>query len=1525
MKKLLTLLLALGLLCTWATGEEITAAEEEMPIGFEEEPVAYEACEETEEVIAFEEELIPEEAIEEIEAAAAEEQAVSIEEEKELLTSGEWSYDLLDDGTASISRYNGADSIVAIPSSIDGYAVTRIGYSAFESCTALTEIIIPDGVTSIDSKAFYECTGLTEVSISDSVTSIGSAAFYNCTGLKEISIPAVVTNIGSSAFSFCTNLKTVTLYGFAFQWNSSLSSFGNTFAGVSKVILADGIDSIPESAFRDCAGLTEISIPDSVTSIGGLAFLNCTGLAEITIPRNVTSIDRYAFLGCANLKTVTLNGLAFQRDNSHSSSFAGIFSGVSKVILADGINSIPDYTFYNCTGLTKVNIPNSVTNIGGRAFYNCTGLTTISIPDSVISIGSWAFYDCTNLKTVTLNGLAFQNGYSSSFGGAFNSVDEVILAEGIESIPGFTFYGCSSLIDISIPANVTSIGNYAFFDCAGLTKISLPASVTSIGNYAFFDCAGLTKISLPAGVTSIGNYAFYGCTGLAEISIPNSVTEIGDSAFYGCTNLKIVTLNGLAFQKDNRYSSSFCGAFDGVSKVILADSIVEIPDYSFYNCTDLTKISLPDGVTSIGNSAFYCCSGLTEIRIPNSVTSIGDYAYYGCTGLTEISLPDSVTSIGNSAFYCCSGLTEISIPDSVINIGDSAFYGCTGLATVTIPGNVSGFGSSVFANCTSLREASFDDRIRSLTAEYCFRNCTALTTVNWSSRMRTLNATSMFEGCASLTAATYPEKVSDLTAYNMFRNCTGLTEFSLPETATAIASGMFAGCTGLATLGIPDRVSSIGNSAFAGCTGLTAVTLPEAVTGISSNVFADCTALKSVIAVNSSSIGDGAFAGCTLLNSTDFAEVVSIGSKAFADCASLTDFDYSIRSLGSEAFMNTALTGITLLPAFTSAATDAFFGPDESMTIYGYTGSWAEAYAEDYGIRFAALDEPDLGLQAAAAEGGYQTVIVFCNNLNSMLANTYRIFRAKQGSDVYEQLNISFYNYDTSDKGAHDSSMSADTPYTYKVQAVYKATLNGSAYEVLVAEQTIDFTWHSPIGMITEFKTVGIAEGTVAAAWTFDGDADYYVVCYYPENGGDSETITVREKECILNGLEPGKEYCLYAVPYKVFDDGLTSAYNGNYMSWKATASPIPRVTDLKVEGHTNAVSLSWTVNSLGIDGYEVRRATSEDGEYSVLATTASNNSSYIDKSASPSVDVWYTIIAYSDVGGTRYYGEAMQPVLLAAIAPAAVKGISVQSVDTNAARITWDKIDGVSGYQLWWSIDGENFKWVKNCSTNVANKYVLTPGADYWFKVCAYTERDEKKITGDFSEPVKVHNLGTCDNFTVTGKDTNCALLRWDKVPGCTGYQVFRTVAGSGVYTWVKNATTAQVANYSLIPGTTYYYKIRAYIDLPDGKRAYGQYTDGVKVTIQPQVQIMLTGGDGKIEISWDLAEGATGYQVFYTEAGTGGNYTWWKNVSTATVMQTGLKACTDYYYKVRSYVDLPDGTRYYGQLSEAKHAWTK
>lgn len=69
---------------------------------------------------------------------------------------------------------------ITIPSTANGYSVTRIGSYAFNDCMWLTSIKIPNSVTSIGRGAFKHCYDLTSIAIPNSVTNIEDAAFIYC-------------------------------------------------------------------------------------------------------------------------------------------------------------------------------------------------------------------------------------------------------------------------------------------------------------------------------------------------------------------------------------------------------------------------------------------------------------------------------------------------------------------------------------------------------------------------------------------------------------------------------------------------------------------------------------------------------------------------------------------------------------------------------------------------------------------------------------------------------------------------------------------------------------------------------------------------------------------------------------------------------------------------------------------------------------------------------------------------------------------------------------------------------------------------------------------------------------------------------------------------------------------------------------------------------------------------------------------------------------------------------------------------
>src|SRR5262245_24069236 len=82
--------------------------------------------------------------------------------------------------TAYVTNSPNASGNIVIASTYNGYPVTMIGESAFDTCLSLVNVTIPDSVTIIGSGAFSICVSLTNVTIPTSVTTIGDSAFYWC-------------------------------------------------------------------------------------------------------------------------------------------------------------------------------------------------------------------------------------------------------------------------------------------------------------------------------------------------------------------------------------------------------------------------------------------------------------------------------------------------------------------------------------------------------------------------------------------------------------------------------------------------------------------------------------------------------------------------------------------------------------------------------------------------------------------------------------------------------------------------------------------------------------------------------------------------------------------------------------------------------------------------------------------------------------------------------------------------------------------------------------------------------------------------------------------------------------------------------------------------------------------------------------------------------------------------------------------------------------------------------------------------
>lgn len=420
-----------------------------------------------------------------------------------------WEYKVENDGNATITKYSGNASAVAVPSKIDGYTVTKIGSSAFSGNTALRSVTMPSTVTEIGGRAFQNCRGLSSISLPPNITTLGIRVFEGCSSLTEIFIPKTLE---------------YAYYSFA-------------DSGVVTAEFEYDMTVIPNGMFYGAGNLKNVTIPETVVTIGNNAFFNYTSLETIKLPQYVTEIDWNAFRDCTSLKKISM-------PNSITSMGTSLFSGctsLEKVKLPNTITRLPNNTFTDCTSLTDIILPSSVIGIDSDAFRNCSALSVIAIPEGVTTIYSSAFENCTALESISIPSACKQ-------------------------IYGSAFKGCTALKSVELQYGLEGIGSQAFYECEALAAVSIPDSVTSLGSQAFYGCDSLSDISFGIGLTQIPDSAFRQCQALQEVILPRYCTKVAANAFAEDTKLtKVTALPGVASIENNSFSYPAKMTMRGVS------------------------------------------------------------------------------------------------------------------------------------------------------------------------------------------------------------------------------------------------------------------------------------------------------------------------------------------------------------------------------------------------------------------------------------------------------------------------------------------------------------------------------------------------------------------------------------------------------------------------------------------------------------------------------------------------------------------------------------------------------------------------------------------------------------------------------------------------------------------------------------------------------------------------------------------------------------------------------------------------
>lgn len=158
-----------------------------------------------------------------------------------------------------------------------------------------------------------------------------------------------------------------------------------------------------------------------------------------------------------------------------------------------------------------------------------------------------------------------------------------------------------------------------------------------------------------------------------------------------------------------------------------------------------------------------------------------------------------------------------------------------------------------------------------------------------------------------------------------------------------------------------------------------------------------------------------------------------------------------------------------------------------------------------------------------------------------------------------------------------------------------------------------------------------------------------------------------------------------------------------------------------------------------GAAGYEIAQYQAKTKTYKKIKTVNNPDVTAYSKKFSYAASYSFKMRAYKAApDGEKQYGP-YSAVVKTTLPPAKAKGVAVKSKDAKKATLSWKKVSGAKGYQIYRSKKKKGkYKLLKTIKKGKTKSYSVTKpkgNTTYYYKVRAYvTNTKNKKVYGSFS-----------------------------------------------------------------------------------------------------------------------------------------------------------------------------------------------
>lgn len=410
----------------------------------------------------------------------------------------------------------------------------------------------------------------------------------------------------------------------------------------------------------------------------------------------------------AKVKTTIKNGVCTVSGKGAMTDDTSYNKKIKKIIIKDGVTSLPEEAFAGCLKLKEISIADSVKSIGACAFMQ-TDLREITIPNSVKKLGNSVLSSCKKLTKVKMPGnvkiIYGSDEYFPVFQFDVDSPVKTIELTSSLNLEIFMYLSAENIVVSKNDPKYTSIDGLLYTkDGKSLVRIPNLRKKAVIAD----GCEEFCTTAVEWAGDDDGD-PYMGCEDLKTIVLPESIRTINTKKHltrWGTSSYAeehhtdktdyisfTIANKNMPWEQVSLLHKKFNTPYETLQKEVPA---VFGPgaEQGFITPKDGTvllkyvgkddNVCIPQGITKIEKNAF-ASSTLKNVVFPEGLEKIGENAFANCKKLTKVTIPKSVDIIDQDAFSKCKNLKKITFKGTPSDISPYAF---DGTAVVSEPGSI---------------------------------------------------------------------------------------------------------------------------------------------------------------------------------------------------------------------------------------------------------------------------------------------------------------------------------------------------------------------------------------------------------------------------------------------------------------------------------------------------------------------------------------------------------------------------------------------------------------------------------------------------------------------------------------------------------------------------------------------------------------------------------------------------------------------------------------------------------------------